>query len=378
MRIVILDLKWSYGIEVLTEQLSRHLGKHSEVSVLSAKKPEYDKGPRKAIEGKHLGSAIALVNPFAYASVLRRIRAINPHVIYIISPHVMNAPLTLLFRWLTGAIVISHIHDPQHAGGPLVSTTANLVSRLQSRWSHRVFCWGKAIRETISRNFRVSPDRISVFRHGPGHRTPADEPGFDGRSRLPRYFSMIGTIIPRKGAIYFLEAARLFNERHGLDVCQFLLAGSGDLRDYQAAIDRIPNLVVCNRFLEDAEVNQFLVESHASVLPYVSGVMQSSFIAIAYGNGCPVIVSNIGSLPEEVEEGRTGFVVEKANAREIADAMSRIITSPNKDRFSDNCVRAYRAKFGWDVICAEMYKDMANTIKQHRPNIRIGQEVGGQ
>lgn len=369
LRILILDLKWSYGIEVLTQQLSHHLGARAEVTVLCAKKPEFNEGNRKARQDTYLDSALSLINPAVYTQLLARIRAANPDVIYFISPHVLNVPLLLLCRSLTTAIVISHIHDPEYAGSYAVAVAANLVARLQSRWSHRVYCWGNAIKDTISRKFGVPLERIAVFRHGPGHRTPADVLDTKPATRSPNYFSVIGTIIPRKGVEHYLQAAYLFNERHGGDEVKFLLAGAGDLTPYKNAMACLPNLVVLNRFLEDAEVNELLADSYASVLPYTGGVMQSSFIAIAYGNGCPVVVSNLGSLPEEVESGKTGYVVERANSEQLADAMTKIYTNPEREHMRENCLAAYREKFIWEAIAGQMHRDMVNATcmrERHR------------
>lgn len=375
MRIVLVYLKWSYGIEVLANQLASQFSEQSEVTLISGKRPYSKEGTSVAWEGKYIGSVLAFANPLVSARLFRKIRSLDPQVVYFISPHVINVPLLLLSKWFTDAVVISHIHDPEYSGHPLVAMAANFVARIQSRWSHRVYCWGNAIKKAISLKFQVHPDRIAVYRHGPGHRTPADDITGVVCVRPPRYFSMIGTIIPRKGLEYYLEAARLFNERHGTDAAQFLVAGSGDLTRYKAAIGRLPNLTVMNRFLEDAEVNELLASSYASVLPYTAGVMQSSFIAIAYGNACPVIVSDIGSLPEEVENGVTGYVVERANADDLAAAMSRIYSDPVRVRMEEKCVATYRERFNWDAIAGQMYRDMENSLSERKKHIYLGHEI---
>ena len=141
---------------------------------------------------------------------------------------------------------------------------------------------------------------------------------------------------------------------------------------------QVPNLVLCNKFVGNDEVNEILGQSYALVLPYIGGVLQSSFIAIAYGNGCPVIVSDIGSLPEEVENGKTGYIVEKANAEQIAAAMTQIYSEGEKSRLSENCIQAYREKFSWDRIGEQMFRDMMLAAdgrrKQEAPE-KVGQTV---
>lgn len=361
MRIVILDLKWSCAIEALTEQVARQLRKRAEVTVISAKRPQCADGVRVARQDTYRDSVLEFFNPLVYLRLLRRIRRVDPHVIYIISPHVLNVPVVLLCKWFTRAIVISHIHDPEYSGSLVVATIADLVSRMQSKWSDRLFCYGKAIQDAIVQKFHVPASRIAIFRHGPTHLTPGDTLESMAARTSPKYFSQIGTILDRKGIEYFLEAARLFNEKHGAEAAQFLLAGTGSLGKYQTQMERLPNLVVHNRFLEDAEMDDILASSYASVLPYTEGIMQSGFIAIAYGNGCPVIVSDIGSLPEGVEVGKTGFVVERKNAGQIAQAMTKIY-SGNFENFSANCLKFYREKFSWESLGEELYRDMASSL----------------
>lgn len=361
MKILILDLKWSYGNEVLIDQLRRSLMRYSDVQVESAKRPSARSDRKVAISKRYWGNFCEFFNPLTYTRTLGRIRDYNPDVVYILSPHVLNVPMMLLCKAMTKAAVISHIHDTQYSGKFIVSTVADTVAKLQSRYSDRVYCFGGQIQREIINKFRVPSERVAAFRLGPGHRTPSDLPESDLAARPRIQFSQVGTIIHRKGVEYFLEAARLFNHEHGPDAVQFLLAGSGDIKKYQDQIEKLPNLEVRNRFLEDEEVNEILATSYAAVLAYTEGSMQSSFVAISYGNGCPVIVSDVGSLREEVKIGRTGFVVERRNARQIADAMTSIYSGRRED-FVSNCVHAYHERFSWDKIGEEYYRDMENLI----------------
>jgi glycosyltransferase involved in cell wall biosynthesis len=376
MRIVIFNLKWSYGTEQNTANLTRELGKYAEVNVISGQKPVSGGETKAARSDKYTDAIRDFVNPLTYIRILAKIRQYRPQVVYFLGPHVLNAPLTLLCRWFSDACVIVHVHDAEYAPSSPVARFADAVARLQSRFAHRVYCYGARIKREIVRNFGVPKDRIATFRLGPSHWTQADL-GATVPKPSPRQFSMIGTLIYRKGVEYFLEAARLFNEAHGKNAAQFVLAGSGDISRYKAAIERLPNLVVMNRFVEDAEVNELLTKSYASVLPYIEGVMQSSFVAIAYGNGCPVIVSDLGSLPEEVENGKTGFVVEKANAAQIAEAMTAIYSERENSRFSENCLRAYKEKFSWEQIGAQLFRDMERSAELFGKHSRTAEGTGG-
>ncbi len=379
MRIVILDLKWSYGIEAIAAILYKQLGKRCEVAVISAAESQLPYSIRVARSQSYRSMLLAFMNPLVHARILREIRRLRPDVLYIISPHIMNAAVAAYCRVFTDICVVTHIHDPGHYGKKLVSFLVNSLSFIQSRLSHRVFCWGVTIQEAICRRFHVSSARVAVFRHGPGQETFYDSHSPEQRGGPRCHFSMVGALQRRKGIEYFLKAAVLFNQRHGADQVDFVLAGAGRLDEYRPLMEQIPNLIVHNRFVSDAEVNDILGRSRALVLPYVGGVLQSSFIAIAYGNGCPVIVSDIGSLREEVDNGVTGYVVNKADAEQIAAAMTEICDKSVGVNLSENCVSAYRGKFSWDEIAEQMYRDMVRAVDaqcQRRQMREAGQMPG--
>lgn len=368
MGIVILDLKWSYGIEAITSILYEQLGKRCEVTVISATESRLPYSVKVAKSRTYNDMLLALFNPFVYFRIVREMRRKQPQIAYIVSPHILNVPVCVLFKLFCNVCVISHVHDPQsHRADGIASVARNAVALFQSKYSDRIYCWGNTIGETIAERFKVPAERIAVFRHGPGQRTRCDDLAEEDTTQFPpKYFTLIGNLRGRKGIEIFLEAARLFNERHGPSAVRFLLAGSGDLEKYRHGIDQVPNLLVHNRFMEIAEINEFLAASYASVLPYTGGMLQSSFVAIAYGNGCPVIVSNVGSLPEEVEAGRTGYVVEQSNAMQTADAMTAIYYG-RRESFVANCLRAYREKFSWDRIGEEFYWDMERSVAEQNP-----------
>lgn len=363
MRVVILDLKWSYGIESMSSEICRQLRKHAEVTVLAASESTLSDCIKLAPSKTYKDMLVAFFNPLLYLRVMRHLARLRPDVMYIISPHMAHAIIAVLCRVFTRVYVISHIHDTEHCGGRIVGSVANAVAFIQSKVSHRIYCCGETIKQSIVGKFRVNKARIAVFRLGPEQTTHCDRYKTGSDRTDYRYISMIGTIQERKGVDVFLRAAVHFNEVFGADKVDFLLAGSGDLQKYRAFIDKLPNLVVHNRFISDDEVNRFLARSYALVLPYVRGMMQSSFIPIAYGNGCPVIVSNIGSMHEVVENDVTGYVVHKNDAEQLAVAFSNVYSK--RTILSSNCLRYYKTNFSWDRIGEHIHSDMAVALRAY-------------
>ena len=82
------------------------------------------------------------------------------------------------------------------------------------------------------------------------------------------------------------------------------------------------------------------------VLPYESAT-QSGLVQIAYGFRKPVLVTNVGGLPDVVTDGKTGYVVESKNPEQIADAVIRYFKEEKAEEFAQN-VKAEEYKYSWD------------------------------
>jgi L-malate glycosyltransferase len=64
--------------------------------------------------------------------------------------------------------------------------------------------------------------------------------------------------------------------------------------------------------------------------------------------GIPVVVSNVGGLPEVVLEGKTGFVVEKENPSQLADAFIKLLEDPElRRKMGLNGIEHVKENYNW-------------------------------
>jgi glycosyltransferase involved in cell wall biosynthesis len=100
-------------------------------------------------------------------------------------------------------------------------------------------------------------------------------------------------------------------------------------------------------FVPDNEVGKYFSASDVVVLPYKSA-SQSGIVQIAYHFDTPVIVSNVGGLPEIVDEGKTGYCVEPSSSA-FAKAIKAFYEKDNINELNSN-ISDYKSQFSWDIM----------------------------
>lgn len=107
-------------------------------------------------------------------------------------------------------------------------------------------------------------------------------------------------------------------------------------------------------YIPDREVEKFFAASDLVVLPYESAT-QSGIVQIAYGFEKPVIVTNVGGLPDVVIDGKTGYVVEAKNPGRLAEAIIKYYAENNEETFKKN-IKKDVERFSWDRMLESIEK----------------------
>ena len=110
------------------------------------------------------------------------------------------------------------------------------------------------------------------------------------------------------------------------------------------------------------EVEKFFVASDVVIMPYVL-CTHSGIHHMAYSFGIPVIATKCGELPETVEEGKSGFLVEPRNPDELAETILHFYSlSQNKiSEMSRYCREIADEKYNWNSIAhslVEVYDNL--------------------
>jgi len=163
-----------------------------------------------------------------------------------------------------------------------------------------------------------------------------------------------GYVRKYKGLHYLIEAMPKIIKQ--LDV-KLLVAGEfyDDQEKYRQQIKQLEiddSVFVFNDYIPNEEVGLYYSAADVVVLPYTSAT-QSGIIQIAYNYDKPVITTNVGGLPEIVEQGKTGFIVPSENTEALTEAIVRFFKIKNKEDFANN-IKEYKKQFSWDRMASEI------------------------
>jgi D-inositol-3-phosphate glycosyltransferase len=161
------------------------------------------------------------------------------------------------------------------------------------------------------------------------------------------YLLFFGFIRKYKGLDLLLEA--MSDARIRSMSVKAIVAGEfyEDEKPYLEMIRRLgiqDKLILKTDFIPDAEVKYYFSACDGVVQPYHHAT-QSGVTQIAYQFNKPMIVTNVGGLPELVPNQKTGLVVEP-NAKAIADAIVEFYKERLENSFIQN-IQTERQKFSW-------------------------------
>ena len=176
-----------------------------------------------------------------------------------------------------------------------------------------------------------------------------------GISNEQKVLLFFGFIRKYKGLDLLLDAMKILKDKSAgllpLSIgtnCKLLIAGEfyEDRKPFDEQIEKLgiqDQLILHTDFIPDSEVKYYLCAADVVVQPYRSAT-QSGVTPLAYHFEVPMLVTNVGGLPDLVPNNKVGLVAEP-NAADIA---SKIIEyfEKGEDHFIPQLIEE-KKKFNW-------------------------------
>lgn len=168
-----------------------------------------------------------------------------------------------------------------------------------------------------------------------------------------------GLVRPYKGLNYLLEAAHQLREQG----VSFHLRVAGEFyQGFAEAAERVSRwglgdcVLLEDRFIPDGEVATYFSAADVVSLPYISAT-QSGVVPLAYHFNRPVVVTNVGGLPEVVLPGKTGYLVPPRDSSSLAAVLGRNL--PAGFQAMRSHVARAKGQFSWDNFVSRLEQFLA-------------------
>ena len=162
----------------------------------------------------------------------------------------------------------------------------------------------------------------------------------------------IKTLEKKYGVEYLIRAFKIVKTRLPAFKLKLLIVGGGSLEFYLKEL--VNNLDLNDDVFFKGYVQHNEISDYHNIIDIYSAPSiensESFGVAVLEASACskPVVVSNVGGLSEVVEDGKTGFVVEKENAGDLADALQKLILDPElRVRLGKNGRNKVLKEFDW-------------------------------
>ncbi len=359
------------GIAHFNEKLSHHLAErgHQVFKITFAR--QYPNllfpGKTQYIEGwRHreweARQWLDTMNPINWWRTARRIRALNPDLLFLrywipfMAPSLGTVAAYLRAKGVPAVTIADNVIPHERRPGDMALT----------RWFLRRMAGVIVMSKTVERqladlNLDVPYRRLwhPVYDHFP---PPIPKEQARRRLGLPAGAPVVlftGLIRPYKGLDLLIEAMTHWPPHYHL-----LIGGEvyGDERRYMQLIEQLglaDRVSARFHFLSDEEMALFWSAADVAVLPYRHAT-QSGILAIAYHYERPLVVTPVGDLPEAVRTFGVGAVAVEVSAAAVARAVREVIAA-GPEHYTKN-LRAARERLSWPRFAAEVERWMNEVV----------------
>jgi glycosyltransferase involved in cell wall biosynthesis len=242
-----------------------------------------------------------------------------------------------------------------------------LLNKLSLRFLYHivdhVFVHTEKMKEQLIGDFGIKENKVTVIPFGINNVIPRTLISTSEAreklclSRKEKIILFFGNIAPYKGLDTLIMA--LANLKKRGNFFKLIIAGKVKDRKFAEYWERIEkmieeydmarNIIKKIEYIPDNEVELYFKSSDALILPY-RHIFQSGVLFLSYSFGLPVIVADVGSLKEDIIEGKTGFAYRREDVEDLADKIIQYFESDlytNLEAKREGIIEYVNEKYSW-------------------------------
>ena len=177
-----------------------------------------------------------------------------------------------------------------------------------------------------------------------------------------KYFVYLGRLSQEKG---IQKLVKVFTD---LKKVKLKILGDGPL--YENIKNKITSQKISNisllGYIDGEEKYKTIKSAYAVVIPSICYEVSPMVIAESFKLGIPVIVSNIGSLPENIVDGKNGYIYNDLHKLKNIILKVASLDKRKVKKIAANCISSYRkifdSNYNFDLLI-DLYKSILSSKK---------------
>jgi glycosyltransferase involved in cell wall biosynthesis len=275
-----------------------------------------------------------------------------PHIIY--TPH--------------GHVFYGHF-------GPIASKVFLWMEKIFSKFTDRIIALTSGERDDYIKFSVCSPEKLSTIHSGVNLHQFLTSNGNRQKKRRslgigPKesVIGFVGWLLPIKGPGYLFKAMDyVWLEQPETSL---VMVGKGDLAADLRAEALRKNVNGRIKFLGWREdIDELMPAFDMLVLPSLNEGMGRVLVE-AMAAGKPVVGSNVGGIPDLVQDGQTGYLVPPADEKALAEAILKVLNDRQAANLMGQRGKELCRQFSLEAMIAkldDLYSDLAVNPVQYRP-----------
>jgi len=250
-------------------------------------------------------------------------------------------------------VIIAHIHSTYYN----YNKKQLIIEKLFSVFTKKIICCSKAVADFVRKTEKIKSDKVQVIYNG------IDISKFEVvstvKSQFKKRFTIgcVASLVEHKGHKYLISAAK--DVLTALpDNVRFMIVGDGILRNQLEQQVNALGISEHVSFLGNVKNIEALIGTFdITVLPSCEREGLGIALLEAMAGGIPVIGSNIGGIPEIIDNKKNGILVKPKDSKSIAQAIIAMCNDWDKTKIMGERARlTVEKKFSKDSMLKTITK----------------------
>jgi glycosyltransferase involved in cell wall biosynthesis len=344
--------KWPNGTQIATYFMAEHLARRGHVvHVITT----LDEGlPEESCEKGFYIHRIPLIKIrifgalFHWRAIIRTLRKIEPDLVHAQSL-ISGMPALISKKMLKIPYIVWGQGSDVYLPNGLVKLTSKTVIKNADSAIALTEDMKRVMQDIYNRDIAVVPNGIELG-------VNVEKPHVRILEETYKRILFVGRLHPVKGVRYLIQAMQLIHESH--PETKLILVGDGEERDYLEDLTDHLGIRECVDFVGEVPHERIIdYLDHADVF-VLSSLSESFGIVLleAMACGLPIVATRVGGIPEIIEDGVNGYLVNPGDYQELSERIQLLLRDEASTAEMSKNNRQKATGYSWEQVVNKLEK----------------------